>query len=234
VTDEENFYLALDLAGKVVYDVGSYEGIFSLFAARAVGPDGSLAVFEPNPVSFRRTQRNLALNRFECNIILRNVALGASSRSDTMWCPANAPARATLDRDIVSKYANDGEHGDEFQVRVERLDDMIAVGLPIPRFIKIDTEGLEFEVLLGAEQTLLHYGPDLFIEMHGTTYDHWIQNRRNVQRLVMDCGYAVFDMHRRPISETDSASHLYCRGPAIHERDRAPIRREEFATNPEV
>jgi hypothetical protein len=40
VSDEELFYQSLTLSGKTVYDVGSYEGIFSLFAARAVGEGG--------------------------------------------------------------------------------------------------------------------------------------------------------------------------------------------------
>ena len=210
ISDEEKFYQSLDLAGKVVYDVGSYEGIFSLFAARAVGPMGALVIFEPNPESFRRTQRNLALNAFPCSITMRDVALGASSRSDTMWCPSHEPARSTLSHDIAFQCTGDGEHGEERHVQVERLDDMVATGLPIPHFIKIDTEGLEYEVLLGAEQTLRHYAPDLFIEMHGTTHEHWLLNRKNVQELLMDCGYSVFDMYRKPLALTDSASHLYC------------------------
>src|ERR1035438_6497758 len=35
--DEERFYQSLNLVGKTFYDVGSYDGIMSLFAARAVG-----------------------------------------------------------------------------------------------------------------------------------------------------------------------------------------------------
>lgn len=211
ITDEEKFYLSLDLTGKVVYDIGSYEGIFSLFAARAVGPTGCLVVFEPNPESFRRTERNLELNHFGCSITLRNFALGAERYTATMACPSGEPARATLDKNIAAKYSSNGETSAEFQVQVEKLDDSVAMGLPIPRFIKIDTEGYEYDVIRGAERTLREHGPDLFIEMHGTTPDHWIENRRNVQRMITNCGYSVYDMYRKLLSEADPASHLYCR-----------------------
>jgi FkbM family methyltransferase len=211
LTEEEQFYRSLDLAGKVVYDVGSYDGIFSLFAARAVGPDGSLVVFEPVPECLRRTRRNLELNHFRCEVILQNVALGSNSRSARMWIPSRDNARSTLNPEVASKYLNDGEKCVENLVQVQKLDDLVPSRLPIPHFVKIDTEAHEYEVLLGAEHTLRHYGPDLFIELHGTTRDHWIQNRRNLEHFVGDCGYSVFDMHHQPLSGTEEASHLYCK-----------------------
>jgi FkbM family methyltransferase len=213
VSDEEKFYLSLRFTGKVVYDVGSFEGIFSLFAAREVGADGCLVVCEPNPECFRRTRENLALNQFKCRVILRNVALGASRGSADMWVPAGEHARSTLNQELAATYANNQERCDRIHVEIESLDNLIADGLPIPQFVKIDTEGHEYEVLLGAERTLRLNLPELFIEMHGTTRNSWIQNRQNVQRFVAERGYSVFDMYRKTITETDSASHLYCKCP---------------------
>jgi FkbM family methyltransferase len=228
LSDEERFFLSLDLAGKVFYDVGSFEGIVSLFAANAIGPNGCLMVFEPNPESYRRTQRNLELNSFQWRVTLQNVALGARRCSATMTCPGKEPARATLSNSIAQKFIRDGEKTAEFQVRVETLDDVIATGLPIPQFIKIDTEGYEYDVLRGAEQTLRYYGPDLFIEMHGATRDEWIQNRSLVQRMLTNCGYSVYDMYRTPISESDSASHLYCRNLTLQKATTVFVNSEDI------
>lgn len=212
MTDEEKFYLSLDFAGKVVYDVGSYEGIFSMFAARAVGPKGALVVFEPNPVNFRRTKQNLEMNDFRCSITMRNVGLGADSYSARMACPSSDFARATLNQDIARMYTSYGEVIEECEIQVERLDDAIVAGLPIPQFIKIDTEGYEYEVITGAERTLCEQSPELFIELHGTTRDHWIRNLRNVQGMITDCGYSIYDMYGRPVlGVTERVSHLYCR-----------------------
>ena len=211
VSDEEHFYMSLDLAGKVFYDIGTYEGIISLFAARAVGPQGTLVIVEPNPECFRRTRHNLDLNQFRCKIIPRNVALGAKRGSARMWLPSRDNSRSTLNDELASSYAESGEKCGEFEVQVDTLDDMIEDGLPVPQFVKIDTECHEFDVLRGAERTLRRHGPELMIEIHGTTHEHWIRNRQNVQRLVTDCGYSVFDLHLKPVLETDLGTYLYCK-----------------------
>lgn len=161
VCDEEKFYISLDLAGKVFYDVGTYEGIISLFAARAVGAQGTLVFVEPNPECFRRTRRNLDLNQFRCKIIQRNAALGAKRGSASMWSPSRDDARSTLNQELASWYADSGETCGEFEVKVDTLDDMIEDGFPVPQFVKIDTEGHEFEVLRGAERTLRSHRPEL-------------------------------------------------------------------------
>jgi FkbM family methyltransferase len=211
VSDEEKLYLTLDLAGKVFYDVGSYEGIISLFAARAVGPQGTLVIVEPNPQCFQRTQRNLELNQFRCKIIHRNAALGAKRGLAKMWSPSGDDARSTLNPKLASWYAESGETCGEFQVELDTLDEMIEDGFPVPQFVKIDTEGHEFDVLRGAERTLRCHRPELLVEMHGTTHQNWITNRQNVQRFVTACGYSVFDLHLKPVLETEPGTYLYCK-----------------------
>lgn len=91
VTAEERFYLGLDLSGKVVYDIGSYEGIFSMFAARAVGDGGTVAICEPNPWCFENTRCNLELNRFGCKILMENAALGEARSTTKMVQPKLEP-----------------------------------------------------------------------------------------------------------------------------------------------
>jgi hypothetical protein len=46
------------------------------------------------------------------------------------------------------------------------LDGFIARGAPCPKLIKIDVEGGEYEVLLGAVQLFSNYRPLLIAEVH--------------------------------------------------------------------
>ncbi len=51
--EEEQFLARLTFAlkGKTVYDIGPSTSAFSTFFERAIGPDGTLVTFEPNPRS---------------------------------------------------------------------------------------------------------------------------------------------------------------------------------------
>lgn len=211
LSDEEKFYLSLSLRGKVVYDVGSNEGIFSLYAAREVAEGGQLVAFEPHPLAFRRTVRNLELNRFPCRTLAFNIALGKEHGRATMACPSGESARSTLNQTIAEKYRSDGEKCASFEVQIERMDDLVGQGLRGPDFIKIDTEGHELDVLIGAEQTLRRYSPEIFLELHGTTTQDWIAKRRGLHEFLEACGYRILSMRRESLAVLDPASHLYCR-----------------------
>src|SRR5262249_40094604 len=49
-------------SGDTVVDAGAHVGIFSLYAARRVGPEGLVIAFEPDPVLFEQLVQQIALN----------------------------------------------------------------------------------------------------------------------------------------------------------------------------
>jgi hypothetical protein len=46
--------------GGVVFDLGSYHGLFAIAASLHVGPEGSVYCFEPDPANLNVLQRNLS------------------------------------------------------------------------------------------------------------------------------------------------------------------------------
>ena len=211
VTDEERFYLGLDLKGKVVYDIGSYEGIFSMFAARAVGDGGTVVICEPNPWCFKNTRCNLDLNRFGCTILMENAALSDRRSTMKMVQPKLEPARSTLNNDIAERIRTTEEFV-TFETRVERLDDLVTEhNWPAPDFIKVDTEGVELAVLKGAEKTLSAHKAELLIEMDGTTPEDWKVNFRNIHRFLTGLGYGVWNLYGKKLSESDSGDYIHCK-----------------------
>ena len=73
------------------------------------------------------------------------------------------------------------------------LDEDIGLsGLPIPDFIKIDIEGMEFPALKGMQRTLLDRRPELFIEMRGATAKEKMENAHAVVDLLETCGYRIY------------------------------------------
>jgi FkbM family methyltransferase len=150
--------------GSVFYDVGANVGFFSLLAARLGGPQGKIVCFEPLEGNVAKLIENARRNQFG-NVRVFPIALGAAT-GERIFQLSASPTWGKFKgvaQDVPDKYLRD------ISVNVRRLDDvMSAEKLPPPDFIKIDVEGAELEVIEGARDTLLRYGPTLMIELHGT------------------------------------------------------------------
>ncbi len=158
-------YLSSNLkAGNVFYDVGANVGFFSLLAAKLIGPQGQVISFEPLPENLVSLRENVERNHFS-NVKILSFALGAANE-EQVFQVSERPTWGKLKgagHQLPDKYLSD------MKVIVRRLDDLVTEGaIPPPDFVKIDVEGAEVEVVEGAVETLMRYGPTLFIELHGT------------------------------------------------------------------
>ncbi len=134
-------------SGDIVIDVGANVGYISAIAASLVGTSGEVHGFEPLKECFERLQVLQTLNP-QYKFIFSNVALGERQGSlPISYDPQGGSRNATL----VPGYSNPRT----LQVPVIRLDDYIFLHISQPeriKVIKIDVEGFEFPVLLGAEK----------------------------------------------------------------------------------
>jgi FkbM family methyltransferase len=212
-TREEAFLASLDLGGLTVYDIGGHEGAFTLFFARAVGPEGRVIVFEPNPRSAARNLQNVALNGFT-NVELHQLALGSSPTTATLVVNPESSGRSRLARSEQAQ--SEGDPAERVEVEVDSLDRWIsAKRLPQADFVKIDTEGFERDVLIGARDTLERVRPQLFIEIHGTGAKQKAANARAVVTFLTDVGYTITHVESEravvpATSDVASTGHLYC------------------------
>jgi FkbM family methyltransferase len=203
---DEEFLAALDLRNKTVFDIGGYEGIYTLFFARAVGPKGRVITFEPNPINCARIRENVALNGFE-NVTLKPIGLADRPGRAALSFPVGELARGTLQADYQKSLA------DTFTVRtvdvnLDTLDNQLA-DLPPPDFIKIDVEGLEVEVLSGMRRLLTEFQPALFLEVHSGV------DVKRLTNILADASYAMRDLENDRIVTPENpmgseTGHLYC------------------------
>lgn len=167
VTPELEFWSQLKLDEKVVYDIGAFHGLLTIFFASRCR---CVVAWEPTEKNRARLLENVELNGFQ-NVTVRPYALGNSSTSVLMRYDVNAPGAASADP-TVSK----GSLSEIVEIRT--LDE--ERDLPAPDLIKVDTEGFELSVLQGATQ-LLTRKPALFLEMHGANDD---DKRKRVEAIV--------------------------------------------------
>jgi FkbM family methyltransferase len=145
--------------GANVIDVGANNGLVTLNLAKRVGTSGHLISFEPDPGTFRRLERNVALNR-SWSVALENMALG-STHGRVRWVSPRS------DNAGMNRMAVSGEAADVFgEVEVTTLDRYLE-NRPVDRLdlIKIDVEGREADVIAGSMATLAKFQPMLFIEL---------------------------------------------------------------------
>lgn len=148
--------LALNRPGLII-EVGANIGAHTVaLAAEAHRRQQAMQVFEPQPVIFQNLCANLSANGFE-HVRAWPFACGAKPGIVHF---NNPNYRATGNFGGISMQTE--ATGGTTRVSCVALDDML--GGEIVSLIKIDVEGFELSVLQGAEQTLTHSRPMLYVE----------------------------------------------------------------------
>lgn len=152
-----------DWTGKHIWDLGSHYGIFAVGLGRLAGPTGSVAAFEPNPLSYDRLCLHVRLNRLDW---VKTFPCAASDTTGSQRFFIYEGMETTS-----SHLAYEGEAWDEtiatIQVNSRRLDDMVTAGeINLPDFVKLDVEGHGHKALEGAKASLAKSRPTLLIGFH--------------------------------------------------------------------
>lgn len=140
--------------GDIAVDIGANIGAHTLPLAARVGAAGRVVAFEPVRMNFQLLCANIALNGLD-NVDAIPEGLG---EAESMVMIADRPTRADGNLGALALSEIPGDR----PVRVRRFDD--AFDWPRLRFMKIDVEGMEAEVLRGAAATLARLRPALYVE----------------------------------------------------------------------
>jgi FkbM family methyltransferase len=222
-TEEHRFWMALDLKGKSVYDIGSFQGLLALFFARTAR---SVVCYEPNDTNRSRLFENIALNNMK-HIQVRPVGIGAEPGSATMYYSPLMSGGASVDQLTVENLRK--QDAIEQVITITTLDREVATGdLPAPDFIKIDIEGHELAALEGARETIRRYRPELFLEMHGETIREKKIKVHNIVALQDGIDYGIVHVETGTViqphnSEVAMEGHLYARPKQDSVKCPAPI-----------
>lgn len=161
--------------GDAFVDAGASVGQMAFHAARAVGATGQVLAFEPAPERHDDLVDGIALNGLS-SVRAYRAGLAADNGELRLYL-RGSPSMADQDRTE-----------DTLRVPVRRLDDVLAEArIDRVRFLKIDVEGLEPEVLLGAPRLLGSAEPPIVCYEHGI-YRH----AQSVPELLP--GYALFQL----------------------------------------
>ena len=130
-----------DLApGDTFVDLGANVGVFSLYAAKAVGPEGCVLAIEPSPAMLERLRFNVNANGFR-NVRIAAVAVGEARGEATFHTMPAAHGSASLHQMPGSTA--------QITVPVEPLCALLeAHGIARVDAMKVDIEGYEDRALI--------------------------------------------------------------------------------------
>jgi FkbM family methyltransferase len=151
--------------GDVVYDVGAHLGSLTLGAARLVGASGRVIAFDGDPENIERLRANCSRNHLDACTQAVHAALWSHGSE------AGIPFRRGKNRSSQGGVEADGQRpllgdGEIISVPVTTLDAFTASGGPLPRLVKIDVEGGEYQVLQGGASLFAQERPLIIVEVH--------------------------------------------------------------------
>jgi FkbM family methyltransferase len=173
-------------AGDTFLDVGANHGSFAIIAAEHVGPSGRIVAVEPQPRLSALIERSLA-DQAAAPFEVHQVALGRHPADGVLHIPGASSGAANLFRPLERCS------GQTIAVPIRRLDDY----LPWPTWpgrltIKLDVEGSEPDVLLGARELLLARQPPILLEISPETARLAGRTVLELIRTLRLLGYARF------------------------------------------
>jgi len=124
--------------GDVVFDLGGYHGLYSIFASSVVGPNGKIYCFEPDKDNLEILNKNIKDNNLK-NIIVEPFAI-SNKTGETQFFKRGHGSR------IVSSDFKTNTKNAIITIRTIRLSDYIRNNkIQKIDFIKADIEGAEIE-----------------------------------------------------------------------------------------
>ncbi len=143
--------------GFVFVDVGANVGVYTMQAAKEVGPDGLVLAVEPFLGTAFRLLENARENGYE-NVRVRVLCLAEATRHSSLYLVDSKPNSFSLRFSVGEK---------SLSVLSVSLDDLCTwEGLERLDYLKIDTETTETAVIAGGIRTISKFRP--IIQVEGT------------------------------------------------------------------
>jgi FkbM family methyltransferase len=169
--------------GSVVWDVGANVGLFAFSAAHLAGSQGSVVAIEAD-IWLVRLLRHSALIQSGCSAPVQVIPAAVAQACD-LRC-FNIASRSRAASSLAGYGSSQAGSTAETQTVLSVSLDWLAERLPSPDVLKIDVEGAELEVLIGARGLLARRQTVILCEVAA-------ERAREVSTLLQANGYRIFD-----------------------------------------
>ena len=173
--------------GMTVVEGGAGEGEITVELARSVGAEGRVHTFEPYRELREQAVARVSGEGLESRVSFHDALLGnAEGEAEFYAAPEPSAVFSTRNRELLHFHPD----ADRRLVPITRLDaTRIAADV-----VYLDTEGGEFDALLGARELLAGGAPDLLLHTHGNEVDGIAGTVAELAGTLSTLGYTLWDV----------------------------------------
>lgn len=176
--------------GMIFFDIGAHFGYYTLLSSRIVGAMGQVHSFEPTPSSFEILKLNTECKQ---NVTLNNIAVLSTSKKLELndygleYCAFNSFWEARFDKNNKGKKIIPKK----VKTKAKSIDNYVKEKDIQPKFIKIDAENSEWEILQGANYVLNNIRPIISIEVGDLDVKN-VPTSRDIIQFLLTQGYDIY------------------------------------------
>ncbi|MBR3499531.1 MAG: FkbM family methyltransferase [Selenomonadaceae bacterium] len=186
----KKFYGGVDDSSGYFLELGANIGTAGIYFLKKIAPNMKWLAFEPDPENFKLLRVNTILNDLEDRATLVNCGLGDKFDELIMYRNLSNPGG----NGIFNKWLPSERNAPTEKIKVIPLDSYLAenkIAVAEIKYIWIDTEGFEAQVLLGAKNFLTQNAPPIFMEFNPMPWNRSGYFDRLVE-LLKSVGYTHF------------------------------------------
>jgi FkbM family methyltransferase len=181
------FYNLIDKNNKVnIVDIGANVGLYSLYAKFL--PNSQFYSYEPYKFTYDLLNDNIELNNIT-NVQTYNIGLSDKKGKTILNVCLSHDGLNTMGANPLR--FNDIHH---VEVEINTLDNIFYNNNIKVDFIKIDTEGWEYNILKGGEKTIKKYKPIIQLEYNEINMTQCNINAKQLLNYINELGYKQYNL----------------------------------------
>jgi len=185
--------------GEVIFDVGGHHGLMAIVGAKAVGANGKVISFDPNPDVNKYIYNHLKINGLK-NVSFEQLGLlDEEGFFDFYKQIGTISWNSSFVREFVESHSEIAQ----ISVKATTLDNYVKNTGVIPRLIKIDTEGTEIRILKGGLDLIKYNKPILILELNSKAASKANTTLANIIHFLQKLSYEVFSLKKDEFGRFD-------------------------------
>lgn len=184
-------YLKLSESSKCFFDVGAHIGIVSLAVSKSISSKGKIFAFEASKLNIDFLKYHIESNNIK-NIKVINKLVTSTVKKDQSFFESNEVSGMNS---VIS--INEKQITQKKNVQSTTLDEFCEIKKIYPDILKVDIEGSEIDMLIGAKGIIKKMKPLIFLSYHPFHIKKLGYDKSIIFDILRELDYKIYDSKKK-------------------------------------